>query len=191
MGPDPSVGLDSGGVIDQVFPGIFIFNSSFHDFETVEEGRKMSIQLWLRMSGYLNYIRIYLFFCFTDKVRGKKTEKSDVATYFGISKLSIIQIRFYLFFCFTEKVRGTKTEKSNVATYGGRIHVYIIVRVRFEQSTVATYGGISKLYIIQIRFYRFFCFNEEVRGIKSEQSDVAKFGGRIHAYISLQVRLFG
>ena len=70
---------------------------------------------------YIIYISIYLFFCFTDKVHGKKTEQSDVATYGGISKLYIIQICIYLFFCFTDKVRGT--EQSGVATYGGRIHL--------------------------------------------------------------------
>ena len=59
------------------------------------------------------------------KVRGTKTEHSDVATYGGISKIYIICIRIYLFFCFTLKVRWMKTEHSDVATNGGRIRVYI------------------------------------------------------------------
>ena len=62
------------------------------------------------------------------KVRGTKTEHSDVATYGGISKIYIIHIRFYLFFCFTDKVCGTKSEHSDVATYGRRIYVYIFLR---------------------------------------------------------------
>ena len=69
---------------------------------------------------YIIQISIYLFFRLTDKVRGTKTEQSDVATYGGIFKLFIVQIRFYLFFRFTENVRGTKTEQSHVAMYGGK-----------------------------------------------------------------------
>ena len=46
-----------------------------------------SSQLWLHMAGYRNYISsrhvFWLLFCFTDKVRGTKTEQSDVATYGG------------------------------------------------------------------------------------------------------------
>ena len=101
---------------------------------------------------YIIHVRIYLFFSFTVKVRGTKTEHSDVATYggriyvyiyywvrfeqstvatyFGISKIFIIQINVYLFFSFTDKVRCTKNEHSDVATYGRRIHVYIYSRVR-------------------------------------------------------------
>ena len=51
-----------------------------------DEGKKMSSQLWLRMSGDLNYIlTIYAFilYFFTEKVRGAKTEKIDVDTYGG------------------------------------------------------------------------------------------------------------
>ena len=48
---------------------------------------------------------------------------------------------------------------------------------------MATYGGISKLFIIHISFYLFFCFTDEVRGTKTEHSDVATYGGRIHVYI--------
>ena len=116
---------------------------------------------------YIIYIRFYLFFCFTDKVHGTKTEQSDVDTYGGISKLYIIQIRIYLFFRFTDKVLGTKTEQSDVAMYCGRIHVNIYSWVRFEQSTVATYGGMSKLYIIYIRFYLLFRFADKLRGTKT------------------------
>ena len=45
------------------------------------------------------------------------------------------------------------------------------------------YGGISKLYIIRIRIYLFFCFTDKVCGTKTEQSDVATYGGRIDVYI--------
>ena len=56
LGPDPSAGLDSVGLIDQGFRGPFLLSSSCHDFEKVDGGRKMSSQLWLRMAGYLSYI---------------------------------------------------------------------------------------------------------------------------------------
>ena len=125
------------------------------------------------------------------KVRGTKTDHSDVATDGLISKIYIIGIRIYLFFRFTVKVRGTKTEHSDVATYGGRIYVYIYFRVRFEQSTVATYGRIPKLIIIHKRFYLFFCFTEKVCGTKTEHSDVATDGRRIHVHIYSRIRLFG
>ena len=62
LGSDPSASFDSGGVIAQGFRGSFLLNRSCHDFEKVEEGRKMSSQLWVRMVGYLNYISfIYVF----------------------------------------------------------------------------------------------------------------------------------
>ena len=136
------------------------------------------------MGTYVRISKIY-------NVRGTKTEQSDVATYGGISKIYIIQIRIYLFFRFTDKVRGTKTQQSDVATYGGIIHVYIFFRVRFDQSTVATYDGILELFIIHIRFYLFFCFTEKVLGTKTEHSDEATYGGRIHVYIFFRVRIFG
>ena len=120
-----------------------------------------------------------------------KNEQSTVATYGGISRLYIIYISFYLLFRFTEKVRGTKTENCDVATYGRKIHVYIFFRVRFEQSTVARYCGIYKIFIIHIRFYLFFRFTDEVRGTKTENCDVATYGGKIHVYIFYRVRLFG
>ena len=62
MDPDLKAGLDSKGVIAQGFRGPFLLNSSCHDFEKVDEGRKMSSQMWLRMAGYINYISsIYVF----------------------------------------------------------------------------------------------------------------------------------
>ena len=56
LAPDLSAGLDSDGVIAQGFRGPFLLNSSFHDFEKVDKGRKMSSQLWVRMAGYRDYI---------------------------------------------------------------------------------------------------------------------------------------
>ena len=56
LAPDPSASIDSGGVIAQGLCGPFLLNSSCHDFETVDKGRKMSSQLWVRMAGYQNYI---------------------------------------------------------------------------------------------------------------------------------------
>ena len=44
-GPDPSAGFNYGGVIHQGFRGPFLLNSSCHDFEKVDEGRKMISQL--------------------------------------------------------------------------------------------------------------------------------------------------
>ena len=139
---------------------------------------------------YITQIRFYLFFRFTDKVHGKKTEQSDVAMYDCISKLYIIQIRFYLFFFFTEKVCGMNTEQSEVATYGGRIHVYIYLLVRFEQSTVATYGGISKLYTIKILFYLSFSFTDKVRGTKTENLMWQHMAGEFMS-IYFWVQIFG
>ena len=147
----------------------------------------MNNLMWLtnvRISKlYIIKIRIYLFFSFTDKLRGTKNEQSNVATYGGISNIYIIQILIYPFFCFTDKVSRTKTQQYDVATYVKRIHVYIFFWVCFEHSTVAAYGGTSKLFIIHIRFYLLFCFTDKVRGTKTEHSDVATYGGIIHVYI--------
>ena len=57
LAPDPSAGIDFKGVIDQGFRGPFLLNISCRDFEKVEEGRKLSSQLWVRMLGYPNYIK--------------------------------------------------------------------------------------------------------------------------------------
>ena len=75
-----------------------------------------------------------------------------------------------------------------MATYGKIIHVNKCSQVRFEKSTVATYGKISKLYIMQIRFYLLFRFTDKVCGTKTEQSDVAMYGGRIHVNIYSRVQ---
>ena len=56
LDPDSSSGLNSGGVIAKGFRGPFLLNSSCHYFEKVDEGRKMSSQLWVSMAGYRNYI---------------------------------------------------------------------------------------------------------------------------------------
>ena len=40
MAPDPSSGLDSGGVVAQGFIGPFLLNSSFHDFEKLTKDEK-------------------------------------------------------------------------------------------------------------------------------------------------------
>ena len=40
LGPDLSTGLDYGEVISQGFRGLFLLNSSCHDFEKLDEGRK-------------------------------------------------------------------------------------------------------------------------------------------------------
>ena len=64
LAPDPSSGLDSGGLIAQGFLEQLLLNSSCHDFEKFEKGRKMSSQLWyagqkLRMVG--NFMTTYFF----------------------------------------------------------------------------------------------------------------------------------
>ena len=46
LATDPSAGIYYVVVIAQGFLGTFILNSSCHDFEKVDEGRKMSSQLW-------------------------------------------------------------------------------------------------------------------------------------------------
>ena len=48
LSPDPSAGFDSGGVMNKGFRGPFLLNSSCHDFEKVDEGRKISSQLWVQ-----------------------------------------------------------------------------------------------------------------------------------------------
>ena len=53
LDPDPSSGLDSGGVIAQGFLEQLLLNSSYHDFEKVERGRKMSSQLWYAGRNYV------------------------------------------------------------------------------------------------------------------------------------------
>ena len=42
LDPDPTSGLDSVGLISQGFLEQLLLNSSCHDFEKVEKGRKMS-----------------------------------------------------------------------------------------------------------------------------------------------------
>ena len=56
LAPDPSAGLYFKGVIAQGFRGPFLLNSSWRDFETVDEERKLSSQLWVSIAGYQNYI---------------------------------------------------------------------------------------------------------------------------------------
>ena len=174
LAPDPSAGLDFKGVIAQGFLGPFLLKRSWRDFEKVDEGRKLSRQLWVRMAGYWNYI----------KYAGRKMktlmwiriavyQKYISSTYIFIS--SFVSLSKY----------AKKTKHSDVATYDGRIHFYLYFRVQFEQSTVATYGGILKLFIIHISFYLFLSFSDKVRGTKTEHSDEATYGGRIHVYIFL------
>ena len=57
LSPDPSAGLDFKGVIAQGFRGPFLLNSSCRAFEKVDEGQKLSSQLWVCMAGYRNYIK--------------------------------------------------------------------------------------------------------------------------------------
>ena len=67
LDPDPSAGLDFTGVIAQGFSGPFLLNSSWRDFETIDEERKLSSQLWyvgqkrvcLRMAG--KFMTTYFF----------------------------------------------------------------------------------------------------------------------------------
>ena len=53
---DTSTSFGSGGVTYQGFRGPFILNSSCHDFEKVEKGKRVSSQMWVRMAGYQKYI---------------------------------------------------------------------------------------------------------------------------------------
>ena len=57
MDPDPSASLNFKGLIAQGFRRTFLLNSSCRDFEKVDEGRKLSSQMWVRMVGYRNYIK--------------------------------------------------------------------------------------------------------------------------------------
>ena len=104
----------------------------------------MSSRIWVCMAGYRNYIT------YAGQKLNNKLRMAGYGKY-----ISYIYVFISSFF-FSDKLCGTKTEHSDVATHGGRIHVYIFIRVRFEQSTVAMYGGITKLFIIQIRFINSF-----------------------------------
>ena len=46
LDPDPSAGLHFTRVIDQGFNEPFLLNGSWRDFETIDEERKLSSQLW-------------------------------------------------------------------------------------------------------------------------------------------------
>ena len=79
MDPDPSSGINYGGVIAQGFRGLFLLNSSCHDFEKVYKGQKMSSQLWIHMAGYRNYLLYtYVFissFVSVTKYAGRKMKQ--------------------------------------------------------------------------------------------------------------------
>ena len=51
LAPYPSDGLDFKGVIAQGFRGPFLLNSSWRDFEKVDEERKFNSELWVCMTG--------------------------------------------------------------------------------------------------------------------------------------------
>ena len=65
----------------------------------------MRSQLWMQSTvavyggiskPYITQIRIYLFFCFTEKVLGTKTEQSDVVMYGGRIHVHIfLQVRLF------------------------------------------------------------------------------------------------
>ena len=65
MAPDPSAGLNYGGVITQGFLGPFLLNSSCHDFEKVDKGRKNEQST---VGTYGGISKLY-------NVRGTKTEQ--------------------------------------------------------------------------------------------------------------------
>ena len=47
------------------------------------------------------------------------------------------------------------------------------------------------LYVINKQKHTYPCFSDELRWTKTEHSDVAMYGGRIHVYIFFLVQLFG
>ena len=56
MNPDLSVGLNHGWDIAQVFHKPFPLDNSCHDFEKIDEGRTLVIQLWICMAVDIIYL---------------------------------------------------------------------------------------------------------------------------------------
>ena len=52
LDPYLSAGLDFKGILAQGFRGPFLLNISCRDFETVDEERKLSSQMWVFMARY-------------------------------------------------------------------------------------------------------------------------------------------
>ena len=85
---------------------------------------------------YIIQIRFYLFFCFTDKVRGTKNEQSDVDTYGRI-------IHVYINFA------GTLIWLM--------YHLLTADNRPGFQRNVNTYGGISNIYLLHLWIWLIYC----------------------------------
>ena len=181
LSPDPSAGFDSGGVMNKGFRGPFLLNSSCHDFEKVDEGRKMSSQLWVHMSGYRKYITY----------AGQKLNNLMWLRMAGYRKYILYRYVFISSFVSLTKYAGRKINNLMGLRMVGEFMPIYIFWVRFEQSTVDTYGDMLKLSIIYVRFYLFFRFTDKLRGTKTQHSDASTYCVRIHVYIFFRVRLFG
>ena len=83
---------------------------------------------------YIIQIHIYLFFRFTDKVRGTKTEQSDVATYGGRSHLYLLQLWIWLIYCFIDIHDGWA--QSQVSS---KWQILFIYYVRINMSQICTF----------------------------------------------------
>ena len=126
---------------------------------------------------YIIQIRIYLFFTSTEKVRGKKTEKSDVATYVRI-------IHAYIFFWGTViwimshflTAENRPGFQWNVDTYGGRSHIYLLplfvciiycfidIHDGRSQSQVSSKGHLLLIYYVQINLSQICTLWTEIQG---------------------------
>ena len=76
LAPYLSAGIDPVQEIPRVFCESLLIDSSYHDFEKGEEGRKLSSQLWIHMSGYFIYIfsryKYVLYFVSLTAYEGRK-----------------------------------------------------------------------------------------------------------------------
>ena len=76
----------------------FLLNISCHDFEKVDEGRKLSSQLWVRMAGYKNYI----------KYAGRKLKNLMWLRIAGYQKYISYRYVFISYFVSLKKYAGRK-----------------------------------------------------------------------------------
>ena len=76
---------------------------------------------------------------------------------------------------------------NDIGTYDGISKLYNVCGTETEQ--YATYDIISKIYNSDT-YLSLFCFTDKVCKRKTQHFDVATYGGIIHVYIYLCVRLF-
>ena len=186
MGPDPSAGFNSKVLIDQGFRGPFLINSSCNDFESFDEGRKMSSQLWVRMAGYRNYIssRNVFISSFVSIIKYAGRKLNNLMWLHMSGYLNYISYKYVFISSF---FRLQSTRDKNWTIWCGYVWwenscQYIFLGIVLAFNCGYVYCMILKLYIIYIRFYLLFCFTDKVRGMKTEHTDVSTYVGRIQVH---------